>query len=290
MDNRIFPTLSDSYHDWMAQYTGAPVEYIGINMDAAGGTTFKVYLKPSACLEDSSPLIDAFRNADMLRTLTRIERPQENLIHYDIGLAHRNNQAMQGVFAQLARLPFIDPERMRLCTALAQMPISEDPQYAFASLYFLGIQEKMGRIQQVKLHYLTRMCEDPDQPGRHPTYPDARYLEYLCRSGSVPLVDTAQVVDRVLERVEGHLWMVGLDYAVSGKRKYKVYLKSKDKAQLEMLADVLEEGTAQHRKLLPALRRMSAFTAEEPGLRIAGCALCTDDDQNWTVNYYGKLD
>lgn len=272
----------------IALFENGSIDFIGINISEMNTWQFKVYLKPSACLDDRHPWIDGIREAGMLRTLTRIERPGISDVQYDIGLSHRTDEHMLGLLEKLGKLDFIGVGEIRETEALASMKVCDDPTMRLSALYFLGLQEDEQGIKQAKLHFLTRICEDPDRIGDHPRYNDDYYLDYLRDQQLRGFQEISVPARALLERINGHLWMFGVDYARNGQRKRKIYVKSKATDLMDKAAAVLTGETPGMRPLQDHVTETARFLRETPTLRNVGCAFCVDEEQRWTVNYYGK--
>ena len=163
------------------------IDYIGINTSnlAEKPFNFKVYYTPKASSSVSHRLIDYLSEKGMIRHLTCIgENSDVKRIRFDIGLKKRTNGNIRALLDVLEADASYFRSFREQAEKLAGMEIHASADLALSSLYFVGMIEKDGVIQNLKFHYLNRQCENPDQIGKHVTYQDDVYIDFLKQTRS----------------------------------------------------------------------------------------------------------
>lgn len=264
------------------------IEYLGINISSdRGNIEFKLYYNNQYSRKDSHPIVDKLDARNMIRTLTQVIDTKNGVCRrYDIGLGNRTNDRMEELLSEIEKMAPFCAEHKEEIRTMSQMKVCEDPIYALAAFYFLGFIEKEEQIEAMKMHYLTRICENPDKLGKKVVFDDAYYLDYLEQMKVSPFRELLPVVRAVVNGNEGILWMIGVDYFREGNCKYKIYFKTPSAKYVKKLKQALENAEGESRKLVEPLGILEGWLEKHEELAMAGVAVCLDSRNCWSLNFY----
>ena len=144
------------------------IEYLGINLSSEKEEIeVKVYYKDKYSRKELHPIIEKLNTEHMIRTLTQIVDTKNGICRrFDIGLGNRTNTNMEKLLKEIdAMAPFCREYKNEI-RKMTQMKVCENPDFALAALYFWGFIQKEDTIEAMKMHYLTRICENPDKLGK----------------------------------------------------------------------------------------------------------------------------
>lgn len=271
-----------------ADFENERVDYLGVNVssDRDGAPLFKIYYNDRASRERSHVLIDFLRQKEMIRYLTMVEdRPDLQRLRFDVGLKNRTDQNMQEVFDWLNAHTEMYGLHGGEVRRLSSMKVTELPDYHLAGLYFLGFISVCDRITVLKFHFFNRICMDPDVLHKNLRFADDYYLAFLADCGIPEFKELSGLADSALRNCGGHLWMTGADYALSGEKKYKIYIK-----EPRVLYEGLRETFAGERGALirDRIRDVEAWNGQNPRFYCEGFAICEDEKAVVSINFYFK--
>lgn len=264
------------------------IEYLGINLSGTNKEIeFKLYYKEQYSRKEPHPIIEKLEKREMIRTLTQIADTKNGKSRrYDIGLGNRTKDNMELLLKEISELAPYCIDYQDEIRFLSKMKVCSDPLYALAALYFWGFIEKKGSIEAMKMHYLTRICENPDKLGKHITFDDAYYLDYLEKSQITQFHELLPIVKSAASGKDGILWMIGADYFKDGNHKYKIYFKTPTDTYIRKLKEKLYDSDGQCRQLSILLNRLEIWLYRHPELKIEGLAVCLDVKGCWSLNFY----
>lgn len=267
------------------------VDFIGLNL-SEDSFDFKIYERVKGRMETESPFLSELYYRDMLRCCNKVrDTVNTDCLRYEIGLGNRNNDNMKWLLKRMCRMfPGLETYQKEI-RQMCGMHISENPAYQLSSLYFLGVIEKKEGLQEslqaLKLHYLTRICEDTDHIGRNYQFEDIYYLNCLHDMGVPELSRLTDAARSFLENDKDiHLWMAAADYFLAGKCKYKIYFKNMTVKSGEMMSDWLEY--VQQERLKSRLESTCKWMHGQETLHLYGAAICLDTREKWSLNFYFK--
>lgn len=266
------------------------IEYLGINLSSdKSDPEFKVYYKDKYSRKALHPIVEELEQRGMIRTLTQIiDTKNGNCRRYDIGLGNRTNDKMEMLFEKFDQLaPFCTEYKDEIKT-MSQMKICENLEYAFAALYFWGFIEINDEIEAMKMHYLTRICEDPDKIGKRIAFDDAYYLKYLEDTEIPQFKELLSTIKPAVTGNDDILWMIGTDYFKHGNHKYKIYFKTPADTYMNKVKRVLQEAEGERKKLAVLLETLEKWLVYRTELSMDGVAVCLDKKGCWSLNFYFK--
>lgn len=268
------------------------VDYLGINLDIDHEKNdLKLYYKMSYSMSFQHEIVDEFIRRGMIRMVSKVhDTVNTGCYRYDLGLDGRTNENMLDFLNDFsARCPAILDNREEI-ERMAGMPVSEDPDYRLAALYFFGFIEKEEEIRIAKFHYITRHLLEKDCIYRNIRYDDGYFLKYL-EELQIPLLNqTAGVVRGILKNCGGHLWMTGADYALDGRKKYKIYIKECGDKLVEAMEALLPKLIGHDiDRWESRLRELSKWYGLHPELRCEGVAVCSSRPGRITLNFYNRF-
>lgn len=264
------------------------IEYLGVNLSSdRSETVFKVYYKDNYSRQGLHPIVERLEAGKMIRTLTQIiDTKNGTCKRYDIGLGQRTNGKMEQLLNDIEEIaPFCAVYRDEIRT-MAQMKVCEDPEYALAALYFWGFIEKNNEIDAIKMHYLTRVCEDPDKPGKRDIFNDIYYLDYLEKMKIPQFAELVPIVKAAVNGQHGILWMIGVDYFRHGNDKYKIYFKTPTDEYVKKMKQILIWSAGESRKLAALMDSLEDWLQQHVELKMEGVAVGLDRRGCWSLNYY----
>jgi len=266
------------------------IEYLGVNLSSdRNEIVFKVYYKDNYSRQELHPIVERLEAKNMIRTLTQIiDTKNGTCKRYDIGLGQRTNDRMEQLLKDIEEMaPFCAAYRDEIRT-MTQMKVCADPEYAFAALYFWGFIEKEDEIDAIKMHYLTRICENPDKLGKRDIFDDAYYLDYLEGMKIPQFAELVPIVRTAVDGRHGILWMSGVDYFRHGNDKYKIYFKTPIDKYVKNLKQALTWSTDESRKLAVLMDSLENWLLQHVELKMDGVAVGLDRKGCWSLNYYFK--
>lgn len=265
------------------------IEYLGINLSSdRSEIEFKVYYKDKYSRQELHPIVEKLEARNMIRTLTQIiDTKNGTCKRYDIGLGKRTNDKMEQLLKEIEEMaPFCAVYKDEIRT-MAQMKVCEDPEYALAALYFWGFIEKENVIDAIKMHYLTRICDNPDKLGKRVMFDDAYYLDYLERMQIPQFTELMPVVRSAVNGKDGILWMIGVDYFRHGNDKYKIYFKTPTDEYVKKMKQSLALSEGEGSKLAVLMDSLEDWL-KHVDLKMDGVAVCLDRKDCWSLNFYFK--
>lgn len=266
------------------------IEYLGINLSSEKETIeFKIYYKDNYSRKEHHPIIEKLDDEHMIRTLTQIvDTKNGHCTRYDIGLGNRTNVNMERLLEEIGRIaPFCNKYKNEIRT-MTQMKVCEHPDFALAALYFWGFIEKENTIEAMKMHYLTRICANPDKLGKRVIFDDAYYLDYLEHMDVPQFKELLPVIRNVVNGKDGILWMIGVDYFKRGNHKYKIYFKTPSNEYIKKLKSALLTVEGEVKNLAASLETLENWQKQHEELVMDGVAVGLDQRGCWLLNFYFK--
>lgn len=260
------------------------IDFIGINI-TQDDIQVKCYRTPVCAADSKSEFAAMLDEMGCCAYVTPIERG--SAYEEDIRLKRRSDANMTELFK---RLEYAQPSFGAYAAeakALAAMPVCELDGYSYASLFYLCVVGGKDAPDKYKLHYLTRMCKDPDNIAEGISFRDEEYLEYIDGLKIKELSLCSAPIKRFLELSPSNLWIVGSDYDFKhGLNKYKVYVKCNEQGRLR-LADALRAALEPHASLFGArLDELLDCIYTETQMRIYGFGVCCDTHMSLSLNLY----
>lgn len=288
--------LERAYADFLKQHVQTSklsgVEYIGVNFsdDIHVPVVFKAYYSTSRSAADLPVILQPFRDREMIRALNKIEDTvNRGRIRYEIGLAKRTNENMLWVYHWVTKLHPEINVHLEIIRKMTQIKCCDSPIYRYAAMYFLGIiadlkEGKPPEIEAVKLHYLLRMCQNPDKIGKNYSLNTKEYIAVLKEIHIPAFLKLTDIIEELLDNVLSELWMAAVDFYRSGDVKYKIYIKKIPWNLYDFLILILENET--HSELSDQVRLYREWITLHPELERYGLAVCLTETGHWSLNFY----
>lgn len=265
------------------------VDYLGINIasDLNRELIFKIYYNDKFSRTQSHSLIHFLEKNGMVRYLTMVQDQKEpHGLRFDVGIKSRTNKNMQKVFEWLDKNTQIFKIYCKEVRKLSSMKVTDLENYDYAGLYFLGFVSIDEKISVLKCHYFNRICENPDVLHKNITFADDYYLDFLSNTGIQEYTDLVVVMDKALEYCGGHLWMSGSDYALSGSRKYKIYIKEPN----DLYEGLLKAFSANvYETLRKRIINVMNWNQQHEEFYCEGFAVCKDEQAVVSINFYFRI-
>lgn len=270
------------------------IEFIGLNLQnrKGGRPVFKCYFATGESLRTDCPLLSAFLSRDMIRALNRIaDTAFPGRTRYEIGLKNRSDLNMRWLNEWLEKAFPISELQAGEMRQMAQMSCCDLPGYSHSALYFLGFianDDNPFPLSAIKLHYLLRHCQDPDDIGRNYQVDNPDRLRFLRESGIASFALLADDVEMVLDSAEGiELWMAAMDYFLDGTSKYKIYVKTVGGDLFKPIKKLLASRNLDSLSL--QLKAYEEWLAFHPEQKLYGAAICTTPQGDRSLNLYQTL-
>lgn len=298
-EKTVMHWLQDEYEAFInAQMQGrspADIEFLGINLQNCcdARPVFKCYFATGESLRTQNALLADFSRRDMIRALNRIsDTAFPGRTRYEIGLKNRSNTNMRWLGRWIEDAFPVSDRQEREIRSMGELTCCDLPEYRHSALYFLGFIANDDRpmpLSAIKLHYLLRKCEDPDNIGMNYQVDNVERLQFLRKSGIAPLGVLADAVGKLLESTEGiELWMAAMDYFLQGTSKYKIYIKTVGGDLLEPIRRLLTDRKLEH--LVCQLDACEKCLMTPPDRRLYGAAFCVTPEEDWSLNMYYTLE
>lgn len=270
--------------------TSETVDFIGINYAInTNNYTFKTYYFPNSCINSSpktsNSIISYTTNNKMNRFYWQVR--DSLVIREYISLFNRTNINICNLINFMAqRYTFIN-ENLSEINELSKMNITNNTNYNYSSLYIIGFKESFNEedSEVVGIEWLTRKCPDPDDIGYEYFYDDKYFANYLKKLNIKAFLF---ILDKLSVFINNdlHFWVFAIDYSKK-KKKYKIYLKGQSCKSLmpgnEILKNLFPDIYAN------IIAELDQFYIIHKELYLYGFALCIDTNENWSVNFYFKL-
>lgn len=266
------------------------VEYIGINFcEKKLIPVFKCYYTTAKSLPDIHPILEDFFVKGMIRALNLIkDTVHTGKIRYEIGLSNRNNENMNWLYRWISSFFPLTEQQISKLSIMANLRCCGFEEYQYAALYFLGFIANNSsiadskKLEAVKLHYLLRMCKDPDRIGRE-YYIEEESVFSVLESVS-EFKPICSIVKPLLHDTGSELWMAAMDFFTDEPAKYKLYVKIKKPDFCSFLSSLLNQHNV--KGLAQKIIFYSQWLIMHPELELYGAALCCSESGEWSVNVY----
>lgn len=268
------------------------VEYLGINFSESTVVcpVYKAYYTTTQSMKKEIRLLQPLFEQDMIHALNLIDDTvNSGFVRYEIGLGKRTDDNMAFLKQWVKGLyPEIEAHHQEIESFFA-LKCTQKEGYQYAALYFLGLIAESDSVQKplikaVKLHFLLRMCSNPDQIGKSFIVNTSGYLEELSNLGIEQIAELVMFLKVLSETSEFELWMAAVDYYRDGLTKYKLYIKKFSK---RIYTGLFERFTALGcMNLAEQLHTYSQWLKFHPELEQYGLAICLDSYGVWSVNFY----
>lgn len=270
------------------------IEFIGINFQNWGDVRpiYKCYFSTRESLQIDCPLLSDFHERDMIRALNRItDTAFPEKTRYEIGLKNRNNVNMRWLYQWLRNAFPASDAQAREMGQMAEMSCCDLPEYCHSALYFLGFiadNDHPFPLSAIKLHYLLRNCDDPDDIGMNYRVDSGERLRFLRLSRIAQMSRLSEIIGTLLDSSEGiELWMAAIDFFRNGEAKYKIYVKSVGGNLIAPLKSLLDSLRLEH--LSVQLEVYERWLTTHSRQKLYGAAICTTSRGDWSLNLYLTL-
>lgn len=224
------------------------IDFIGINIsfETEMPYIFKTYQHIGTTIIQSDPFLALLEKKDMIKNYLPIVSSDKNRVQYDVRMSNRHDNNMCEVISflssYLASSDLLSGKHIADMHYFSKMNITELPHHTMSALYFLGLMWKSGSLSALKTHFLTRKVNNPDHFSDGFWYDDKYFLEYIYASQNPLCQKIVDITTYILDNVEGHLWMFGIDIFKGKHQKYKLYLQNQKGFNLGELLQLLNQN------------------------------------------------
>lgn len=267
------------------------IDFIGINVlvDTRQQYLFKTYQHIGTIIEQFDPFLTLLKSKNMIKNYIPIITSDKNRVQYDVRLDNRNNDNMSEVLACLFDYLPLKDKFLDLALSeiyyLTKMNITEIPQYDMSALYFLGLQWNKGILSALKLHFITRKVNNPNNFSDGFWYDNDYFLAYFKASKNKLCKKISIIVENFLNQLEGQLWMFGIDILMDSDIKYKIYLQNKNGFNLEKIFRILNYYS-EFDKVCVQLYKLNEWLVNHPELLLYGFAITVTTQEIYGLNLY----
>lgn len=260
------------------------VDYLGINISASSeNIEFKAYCEFEKNTNNCD-LVYFLTGNDLIKYFSVVLSDKDlSAKRYDIGLKNRSNLNMEKLFDYLSiNVPFfyIFSEEINF---FAKMKISNNCNDIYSSLYFLGFADVDNNIDLLKLHFLTRKCEETNVSHKAYKFDDLYYLNYLKNTKNTAMLNLIPFAEEALHICGGNLWMIGFDCNKTNEYKCKIYIK-KPSYCYDALIEVCEKMFKS--EMIEKIELVKEWNRINRKYKIEGIALCLDSNNVFSINFY----
>lgn len=246
--------------------------YIGMNPDKLCRDMF-LKLSPSGFLE-------RLAEKNMVYRLETVQDTRRNWSRrYDIALDNRKNENMNWLFEQINKKAAFTAEYDALIRHMSSMKIADHPDYQYAALYHVGIQEKDDKIQALKFYFTARHQNIPEYHSKNFEYHDEEYLDFWGNCGLYKFSKLKDMAQDMRAYCGGHVWLAGLDISESGIGRCKIYLKKMNNVY-EYLKTAFDD--IYHDKI----EQLEVWHYKNPQFIFMGLAIGVDKTDMFSLNLY----
>lgn len=259
------------------------IDYIGINIcEKKDIPTFKIYYSEKYSKKIEGDFYDFLYMHDMIRCYEMIADSSKNeTLRIDYAIKNRVNNNMRLLIKKLTELFEICSNNRDILENMLKMKVSDDKNYKMASLYHVGLVYKEKILQMLKLYFFCSWCSNPEKPNIDRIYKDIYFVEFLMECHIDQYRRLSEIVTKILNKTNAHLWMVGCDCGLD-KNKYKIYLKKVDDYGLGELFD----GCKYTRMLNKQLESIDIWRESHKEYKMTGIAVGLDENQVFSLNTY----
>lgn len=268
------------------------IEFLGINFsDDKEVPTFKIYHRTKKDFLKIIPFFKPLYEHDMIGFLNMIDdNINNNKIRCEIGLKNRTNKNMCWLYRWIDKQFFLSSNCKTEIKKLKKLKCCNLKNYQYSSMYFLGfiislgIDKKQANIDAIKLHYILRYCENPNDIGHNFLVNNEQSITHLRSIESPILYSISEMIEYLLKNTNMEIWMTAIDYYKDGIIKYKIYIKNLQDVLYEKLFFLLKKNNHidLSNKILAYVRWLKAYPAFEK----YGMAICCTNLGVLSVNFY----
>ncbi|WP_303871943.1 hypothetical protein [Acetobacterium wieringae] len=173
-------------------------------------------------------------------------------------------------------------ENFDLAINLSKMKVSNTrtDENSISALYYLGFKEKLNKIINLKLYYMTRMYINKTVLQNN-NY----YFDYLSNQNINPFSKIVQIGFDFCEKTNENIHLVGLD--ISEKRvKYKMYFTAINSTLSDIITFLSNSiyGVILQNESLANLAKYDQYLNSH--ISFTGFALCIDNNNELKINLY----
>ena len=286
-------SFEDAYEDFYRKNIKGShdIDFIGINFSAnpEKPSLFKTYRHIGTVIDQFDPFLTLLDRKKMIRNYLPIITSDKNRVQYDVRLDNRQDENMTEVLSFLtdymSSSDFFSDSSLTEIQYFSEMNITELPGYGMSSLYFLGLQWKANELTALKSHFLTRKVNDPDHFSDGFWYDDHYFLEYIKASRNSFCLRISLIAEEILRKLDGHLWMFGLDVFKSSDKKYKIYLQNPKGYDLKELLLIFTNFTELNAACVQSDQLRSWYT-HHTELFLYGFAITVTSNGTYGFNLY----
>ena len=261
-------------------------DFLGINISADGDEpVMKVYYATRMHRQIKSyPFLAQLKKRDILRDYeVTQDTVSSDYFRVYCGLKNRSNDKMRDFFELLSNESDIFNECKSDIEELTKIRITDMDNYEkYSSLYQVGLKEKNGVIEELKLYFYTKWCKNPNYPFEDSVYKDDFYIQFLKSCTIENYRKLSLLAEKIVSKLNCHMWLVGMDAKKNNYRKNKIYIR-KNGVNEEELIKMLSCESEQINKNLEMLKEWRTGHQE---YELEGIGLCIDSYNVFSLNFY----
>ena len=283
LNNVIDKKISEYFsEDIIQNFTKRKAEFFGINIlsNPKADFCFKCYYDYDYSFEkyqehNNVPLIEYLKQKGAISTLSLVhDRLNQGCTRFDIRLMDRNNDNMRATFEWLRKNVSFWRKYEKDILKISEMKSIHNPNYKYASLYYLGFIYKFNNIDSLNCHWL---CKSDFEE-----YNDEYYLNYFKELGSDELIELSEMGRDALRKCGGHILVLGMNYNATCIDKYKIYL-----INLDLQYGNLMRAYSEYPAITYKLKTVREWNNNiHPELKLVGFAVGKNKNKETTLNLY----
>lgn len=267
------------------------IDFIGINISSSSQKQFlfKTYKHIGTVIEHYDPFLSLLKSKDMIKNYIPIISSDVNRVQYDVRLDNRNNKNMSDVLSCLNNnLHFGNTFSHSVFSEieyLSKMNITSLSGYDMSALYFVGLQWKEGKLSALKSHFITRKVKNTSHFSEGFWYEDEYFLLYFKLSKNKLCEKLSIIAADIINQLEGHLWMFGIDAFNDSNIKYKIYFQNKNGFNMVDIFRILNQYN-EFSSVCIALNQLTSWLMGHPELSLYGFAITVTKQERYGLNLY----
>lgn len=265
------------------------VDFIGINFEEVRELpVFKCYYTAKRDVSNRPVILTEFYEKNMIHALNLVrDTVNADKLRCEIGLANRNNVNMEWLYKWISSSFELTKKQKNYLQSMKALLCSSLEEYSLAALYFLGFikdEASEEKLEAVKMHYILRMCRNPEQIGRNYEIDKESVFQILNKGDMPEFQQLSSLAERLLEETNSELWIAAMDFFASKPSKYKIYVKVKQTDFCLQCIRIFQDCGMENMARKVTLYRQ--WITRHPELKLYGAAICLTEDGKWSINFY----
>jgi len=260
------------------------LDYFGINISSnpEKDFAFKLYYKNkySQKLYSKSkkiPLIE-FALENKMTNFIQIVHDKNHIdcSRYNINLTNQTNRNMELLYSFLKENCSFYEKYEKEILELAKMKIINATDKDYCSFFFIALLNYANE-SILKCYWYNQVCNCKAEYFNNNEY----YIDFIEKCNVDGLKKILPTAKRALKNCVANLWMEGIDYTISGLKKYKIYLREPQKPY-----EGLIKTYSRNKEIKKKIKIIEKWNNIHKEIYCAGFAIGKDINKHSTINFY----